>query len=192
MHIRKNLPAHWLDRSQPILATFIVLGPGHSSSIAGFHAGRIKTVLFGPNVVSPLLIVQPIMRDGRMIGVDGMNLTAAEVEKGTMFLRDMYAAEGRLDDYARYVAREQAIRAGKMVEPLDEFDPRLPAQVVEWRRARGVKDSFVWDAPPTAASSLAAASESWDEIPEVQPSPAPAPATRRQRSAASPTPEGAA
>lgn len=144
MQILKSVPAHWLDRSQEILTTFVVLGPGHSSTVSGFHAGRIKTVLFGNNVKSPLLLVEPIIRDNRMIGVQGLQLAASERAKGSMFLRELYEAEGRLDDYREYIAREQAIRVGKLVDPLEPFDVRLPAKVVEWRRGNGTVDRHTW------------------------------------------------
>ncbi|MBK8720677.1 MAG: hypothetical protein IPN32_39130 [Deltaproteobacteria bacterium] len=157
MQILPDVPAHQFDPSQPLLTTFVVLGPGHADSRAGFHAGRIKAVRFGPNVASPLLLVEPITRGGRMTGVQGVSLTAKEVAKGTMFLRDMYAAEGRLADYDRYVARERAIHSGMRVEPLAEDDPRLPAKLREWVRARGVKDTFVWDADDPAPSAPEAA-----------------------------------
>lgn len=164
MQITKNVPAHWFDRSQPILATFIVLGPGHADSTAGYQAGRIKTVRFGPHSTSPLVVVEPIKRDARMVGVKGLHLTAAETEKGSRFLRDMYAEEGRLDDYEKYVAREQAIVNGMIADPLEEFDPRLPAKLLQWRQGRGVRDKFVWDVePPTTPAALPA-----DEKPAVR------------------------
>lgn len=151
MQIASGVPAHQLDSTQPILVTFVVLGPGHSDSKAGYHAGRIKAVRFGPNIGSPLLVVEKAERGGRMTGVRGLHLTAAEMAKGSMFLRDMYEAEGRLADYERYVARERAIANGMQVDPLSEFDPRLPAAVVKWRRERGVKAKFVWSDDEPAA-----------------------------------------
>ena len=180
MQITKNVPAHWLDRSQAIMTTFVVLGPGHAHATAGNHAGRIKAVRFGPSIMSPLLQVEWIIRDGRKVGCQGLHLTAEQSAKGTMFLRDMYRAEGREADYERYVAREKAILAGMIVDPLGEFDAHLPAQLIEWRRQKGVTDRFQWDA------AAAAPAEAADDIPMVE-APAPAPATAAvRRRAASP------
>lgn len=185
MQITKNVPAHWLDRSQAIMTAFVVLGPGHAHATAGNHAGRIKAVRFGPSIMSPLLQVEWIIRDGRKVGCQGLHLTAEQSAKGTMFLRDMYRAEGREADYERYVAREKAILAGMIVDPLGEYDDkRLPAQLVEWRRQKGITDKFQWDAPDAAPAEAA------DDIPMVE-APAPATAPVRRRAATADAPGGA-
>jgi hypothetical protein len=68
-----------------------------------------------------------------------------------------------------------------IVDPLGEYDDkRLPAQLVEWRRQKGITDKFQWDAPDAAPAEAA------DDIPMVE-APAPAPATAAvRRRAASP------
>ncbi len=181
MQITKNVPAHWLDRSQAIMTTYVVLGPDHAHATAGNHAGRIKAVRFGPSVMSPLLQVEWIIRDDRRVGCKGLHLTSEESAKGTMFLRDMYRAEGREADYERYLAREKAILVGMVVDPLDEYDPRLPAKLVEWRRQKGVADKFQWDAAPAAPA------EALDDIPVVEaPAPSAAPVRRRAATADAP------
>lgn len=170
MQILPGVPAHQLDPSHPILTTFIVLGPGHADARGGYHAGRIKAVRFGPNIDSPLLLIEPIKRGGRMSGVKGLHISASEQAKGTRFLRDLYAEEGRLADYDRYVAREQAIKNGMRVAPMEPTDPRLPAKVVAWVRERGERGTFSWDgdAEPEAQPE-----------PETQPAPSAAPVRRR-------------
>lgn len=168
--VGNDTPAHWLDRGQAIMSTFIVLGPGHTHAIAGNRAGRIKHVRFGPCTASPLLEIEWVVKDNRRIGCKGLRLTAEERARGTVFLRDVYEAEGRLADYEKYVAREAAIMRGATVPALDELDPRLPAKVTEWRKGVGAKDVFVWDAPADAPA---------DEFPTA-PAVAEKPAQRRR------------
>ncbi len=165
------------------MTTFVVLGPGHAHATAGNHAGRIKAVRFGPSIMSPLLEVEWIIRDGRRVGCKGLHLTAEERAKGSMFLAEMYAAEGREADFERYLAREKAILAGMVVDPLGEYDPRLPAKLVEWRHQKGITDKFQWDAPATAPA------EALDDIPVVEaPAPSAAPVRRRAATADAPGP----
>jgi hypothetical protein len=155
----KDTPAHWIDRGQALMSTFVVLGPGHTHAIAGNRAGRIKHVRFGPCTASPLLEVEWITKDNRRIGCKGLRLVAEERAKGTVFLRDLYEAEGRLADYEKYVAREATIMRGGIVEVLSEHDSRLPAKVVEWRRGVGAQDVFVWDAPAEEVPTVSAVAE---------------------------------
>jgi hypothetical protein len=169
------------------MTTFVVLGPNHAHATAGNHAGRIKAVRFGPSIMSPLLEVEWIVRDGRRVGCKGLHLTAEEREKGSMFLAEMYRAEGREADYERYVAREKAILAGMVVDPLDEFDPRLPAQLVAWRRDKGITDKFQWDAATAAPAPV----EALEDIPVVEALPPSAAPIRRARAATADAPGSA-
>lgn len=144
MQIDPGVPAIQLHPSQPLLASFVVLGPGHSDSKAGHRAGQIKTVYFGPHTDSPLLVIEKKTRNTRMIGVKGLHISAAEQAKGSMFLRDMYAAEGRLAHYEVFCKREKAIREGKVVGELP--DGYLPKKLVAWRSGKVEAEKF--ELPP--------------------------------------------
>lgn len=174
MQIDRNVPAIQLDaRKQTLLATFVVLGPGHSDSKAGHLAGTIKTVYFGPYTDSPLLVIEKKTRNTRMIGVKGLHICSAEAAMGTRFLRDLYAEEGRLAHYDAFCARELAIRDGKRVGPLP--DAYLPKKVLEWRA--GKADAEVFELPPLDVPAI----DIEDEADEPAPMPTPAPASKPGR-----------
>lgn len=72
----------------------------------GSHAGRIKTARVCSTVTSPMVKVST--------GSDGNTYASLDPEyerMGYKFLRDMYEAEDRLDDYDEFVSFREFVRA---------------------------------------------------------------------------------
>ena len=151
LHIHPRVPAYILDAEKEPrqAAVLVVLGPGHTSTKSGNKAGTIKTVRFGPHTQSPMLgPPQWIKRANKIIGVDSIRLSDEEERMGSRFLRDLYAEEGRLDDYQEVVNREIAIR--RQLEVPDVPESFLPVTVREWRTgvAKAKAFKFSREDPP--------------------------------------------
>lgn len=156
MQIHPDVPAHQLDLDQRLLSVFVVLGPGHAADSGGNRAGVIKTVRFGPNVMSPLLgSVEWIRRGDRIVGVRKIRLSDEELRAGTSFLHDLYAEEGRPEVYDWYVGREKTAHRRLNPGKLELED--LPAKVREWQTMAATDGAVYPSAPKSAPKSESSA-----------------------------------
>lgn len=168
MIVNYKLPE--MQRATPrYFQTYVVLGPNHPD-----RPGQIKTVRVSSTLSNSLVSVQcKFDAGGRATFIQSMNIAADQEQYGTSFLKELYSAAGRMDNWALWCKHQDAIAQGLEVDAFP--DSRLPPCLLEWRQrkgSRGVKFTIPEDGEPLG--------ELEDDI-EPEPEPSPAPAVRRRR-----------
>lgn len=134
---------------------YVVLGPGHPG------AGKIKRIPLAENIQTSLVEYKN--------GIARISTGEERSGKGSVFLADMWIAEGKPERFAVY---EQWVAACAEGRANGEFpDALMPAQLIAWRSARATATETF---DPIAA---AAAAES--PTARIEPVEDPAPASPR-------------
>jgi hypothetical protein len=139
--------------------------------------GRKKTVQFSTNVQSPLISVNYLRKGDRIVAM-GQITVAKDYEDQYDLAYDLYAAEGRLEDWHNgFLVYEEEIRktpAPVRVNKGDRLNPDwqiqsedrpelaaelLPAEVLRRRNTKTKAKKFVMPKPAGKATKKASASE---------------------------------
>ena len=111
--------------------------------------GRIRTIYYQNSVTSPYLIVEKHhAKPGRVTSFGEVALSPAARRSGCALLKDLYAAEDRMDDWAVWLDYQDTVEAANdRTEFPDEY---LPSEVLG-RRAKA-PTLGKWT-PPTKAKA---------------------------------------
>lgn len=96
-------------------------------------AGYIRTVYYERNVSPALLHIERAQQEmGRVGAIEDVNVPAALRRAGYVLLRDLYEAEGRLDDWESFQLYQRQCRKHHITEEIgDEY---LPDEVLRRRK----------------------------------------------------------
>jgi hypothetical protein len=111
--------------------------------------GRIRTIRYQNSVTSPYLIVEKhYAKPGRVTSFGEVALSPGARRRGCALLKDLYAAEDRMDDWAVWLDYQDRVKVtGEKTEFPDEY---LPGEVLV-RRANA-PTLGKWK-PPTKAKA---------------------------------------
>lgn len=110
--------------------------------------GHIKRALFERNLECPLLIVRWLVDPDtkRRVGIGSITLDPSLEAEGWSMLRDLYAAEDRLEDFAEYVKWSDHANTVPGVKPID--DEYLPDEVLRRKRDHKAAQQAISLKPP--------------------------------------------